>query len=336
MLIENFDVKKKVFIIAEIGNNHEGNFKLAKKMIEQAAIAGVNAVKFQLFKPEHISGGDLSRLKKLKNFSLSIQEFKKLSTVAKKNDLIFFSTPFDLESAKFLNTIQNVFKVSSGDNNFYPLISSILKFKKPTIISTGCANIKILKKTYDLIKKSWSKKNFLSKLAFLHCVSSYPVPNDQANLASIPYLKKKFPKITIGYSDHTLGIDAAILSVTAGARIIEKHFTLDKGYSDYRDHNLSANPKEMNIMVKKIREVEKMFGKEEKKILTCEKEMSFSGRRSIAASRNLREGSTLKYSDLVWIRPGKGYAPGDEYKLIGRKIKKNIKINQVFQKDDFK
>ena len=212
MKIGKIDTDKKVFIIAEIGNNHEGSFKIAKKMISEAADTGVDAVKFQTFIPEHfVSHQDQSRLNRLRNFQLSYNQFSELSKFAKKKGLIFFSTPLDIESAKFLNTIQPVFKISSGDNNFYPLIDTVTKFRKPIIISTGVADTDDIKKIYNKVSKSWSsKKKVHLNLAFLHCVSSYPVPNEQANLASIIYLKKMFPKVVIGYSDHTLGIDAAV------------------------------------------------------------------------------------------------------------------------------
>tara|TARA_Y100000389_G_scaffold203357_1_gene251539 strand:- start:1807 stop:2808 length:1002 start_codon:yes stop_codon:yes gene_type:complete len=329
MKLGKIDTDKKVFIIAEIGNNHEGNFKLAKKMINEAAVAGVDAVKFQTFIPEKfVSSVDRSRLDKLKSFQLSYDQFKELSLIAKKKGLIFFSTPLDIESAKFLNTIQPIFKIASGDNNFYPLIETVLAFKKPLIISTGASDISNIKKLYNRIYKNSSKIN----LAFLHCVSSYPVPNEEASLASIFYLKKKFPRIVIGYSDHTLGIDAAVWSVIAGARIVEKHFTLDKNYSDFRDHQLSADLGEMNLLVKKIRQAEKMLGKQEKKLSPCEKEMNIMGRRSIAVNREILKGTKLQKSDFIFLRPGKGFSPDEGNKLLGKKIIRNLKKYEIISK----
>jgi len=163
MKIKNIDTEKKVFIVAEIGNNHEGNFNLAKKMISKAAAAGVDAVKFQTFIPEQfVSQKDQIRFNKLKSFQLNQKQFIELSEFAKKMGLIFFSTPLDLKSAKFLNKIQPIFKIASGDNNFYPLIDKIAGFGKPIIISTGIADYKILKNTYNRIIKSWKlKKNLL-------------------------------------------------------------------------------------------------------------------------------------------------------------------------------
>jgi N,N'-diacetyllegionaminate synthase len=338
MKIKKFNIKKKVFIIAEIGNNHEGSFKLAKKMINAAAKTGVDAVKFQTFIPEKfVSFEDQSRINKLRKFQLNYNQFSELSRFAKKKGLIFFSTPLDLKSAKFLNKIQPIFKISSGDNNFYPLIDLVASFKKPIIISTGAVNVDSIKKVYNKILKVWPVKNEAHQnLAFLHCVSSYPVPNQQANLASITYLKKLFPDVVIGYSDHTIGITAPILSVIAGARIVEKHFTLDKNYSDFRDHQLSADPKEMCLMVNKIREAEKMLGKEEKIPQPCEKDMHIVARRSIAANCDLKKGTKLLISHLTWVRPGHGFPPGNEKKIIGKKITKSLKMGEIIMKSDLK
>ncbi len=338
MKFGNIDTDKKVFIVAEIGNNHEGNLKVAKDLIRKAATSGVDAVKFQTFIPEQfVSIKEQLRIDRLRGFQLSYQQFHELSRFANKKGLIFFSTPLDINSAKFLNTIQPIFKISSGDNNFYKLIETVANFGKPIIISSGIADINELEKIYKRIIKIFSlkKKNY-KNLAFLHCVSSYPVPTEQVNLASILYLKKKFPNIVIGYSDHTLGIEASVLSVAAGARIIEKHFTLDKNYSDFRDHQLSVDPKEMSLMVKKIRKIEKMFGKEEKKIQKCEKNMKVEARRSIAAASNLIKGTKLSASHLTWLRPGIGFSPGQEKKLIGKKICRNLKKGQIIKKRDIK
>jgi len=336
MKIGNINTKEKVFIIAEIGNNHEGNFELAKQMISQAAVAGADAVKFQTFVPKNlVSNDNEERLKQLSKFQLSYDQFAELSLIAKEKGLIFFSTPFDIETAKFLNTIQPIFKIASGDNNFYPLIDTVASFGKPMIVSTGVADLALIKKVYNKIFKIWAgKKKDYPGLALLHCVASYPVPDEQANIASIIYLKKLFPEVIIGYSDHTLGIDAAVLSVIAGARIIEKHFTVDKNYSNFRDHKLSADPKEMRLLVDQVRKAEVMLGIEEKKPQNCENEMNIAGRRSIAAARNLSIGSILAWNDLIWVRPGTGFPPGDENRIIGKKIIRELKMGQVIQQND--
>ena len=336
MKIGKINTDKKVFIIAEIGNNHEGNFNIAKKTISAAAKTGVDAVKFQTFIPEHyVSSKDQLRLNKLRSFQLSYYQFRELSKFARKKGLVFFSTPFDLESAKFLNKIQPIFKISSGDNNFYPLIDVVANFKKSMIVSTGVADIKTIRKVYKKILKIWSfKKKINQTLVLLHCVSSYPVPNEQANLASIMYLKKMFPDAVVGYSDHTIGITSAVLSVTAGARVVEKHFTLDKNYSDFRDHKLSADPEEMFLMVKKIREAEKILGKNDKKPQLCEKNMHVLARRSIAVNRDLKIKTKLLRSHLTWVRPGNGFSPGQEKKILGKKISRSLKMGEIIKKSD--
>jgi sialic acid synthase SpsE len=186
----NLNNLKKTFIIAEIGNNHEGSFNVACKLIKEAKKAGVDAVKFQTYRTEdfiHIK--EIKRFRKLKKFELTKEEFYKLSFLAKNNNLKFISTPFDINSAVFLNKIVDCFKVASGDNNYYQLIETILKFNKATLISTGLLNFKEVLNLYKFIK---NKKFNTSKLAFLHCVSSYPVPNYEANLLSIKFLKKKY------------------------------------------------------------------------------------------------------------------------------------------------
>lgn len=338
MKIGKIDTDKKVFVVAEIGNNHEGNFDLAKKMIIEAAAAGVDAVKFQTFIPEQfVSFKNQSRLNRLRSFQLNYKQFRELSKVAKKKGLIFFSTPLDIESAKFLNTIQPIFKISSGDNNFYSLIDTVASFGKSMIVSTGASDINSLKNIYNRISRIWSfKKKYLQNLAFLHCVSGYPAPNEQINLAAIIYLKKVFPRIVVGYSDHTLGIEAAVSSVLVGARIVEKHFTLDKNYSDFRDHQLSADPKELSIMVDEIRKAEKLFGKEEKKIQICEKGMKNEGRRSIALAYDLPAGTKLSRAHLTWLRPAKGFAPGEEKKILGKKLRKDLKMGSIITKNNLK
>ena len=171
-------------------------------------------------------------LKQLKNFKLTFKQFKKLADYSKKVGIIFFSTPFDIKSAEFLNKIQQIFKISSGDNNFLPLINTIAKFNKTIFLSTGLANIKQIAKVKKLILNLWKKKVRNSKkLAILHCVSSYPVVESEANLLAIKTLKSKFSDCIIGYSDHTQGIEASLASVAMGATVIEKHITLNKNLS---------------------------------------------------------------------------------------------------------
>jgi len=324
-------IEKEVFIVAEIGNNHEGNFDLAIEMIEAAAKTGVDAVKFQTFMPEkYVSSADSSRLERLRKFKLSKEQHWMLAKKAEELNLIFFSTPFDLESAIFLNEIQSIFKISSGDNNFTPLIKLIASFNKQTIISSGLSDLNSLKELVDL----WHCVGGCDEnLSILHCVSSYPVPKEQANIASIYTLRDAFPKVTIGYSDHTLGSMASILAVAAGAKIIEKHFTLNKGQSNFRDHQLSADPIEMKNLVEQIREASVLMGKEVKSLQSCELEMVVPMRRSIAASKILRAGKIIDPNDLIWVRPGSGIPVGRESDVVGRIVLSDILQGELITKE---
>jgi sialic acid synthase SpsE len=323
----NLNKLKKTFIIAEVGNNHEGSFNVACKLIKEAKRAGVDAVKFQTFETKnYVNQNDFERFKRLKKFELTKEEFYKLSLLAKNNNLKFISTPFDINSAIFLNKIVDCFKISSGDNNYYQLIEQVLKFKKNTIISTGLIN---LKETINLYKFIKLLKFNNSKIAFLYCVSSYPTKDKEANLLSISFLKKKFP-FTIGYSDHTLGIHAAIAATVIGAKIIEKHFTLDNNYSKFRDHQLSLNPVNMKHLVDSIRSVEYMMGKEQKIIQLSEKKNLSSMRRSLYLSKNINKNSKIKTKDVSIVRPFVSLEPFDLNKVVGKTAKVDLDINMPF------
>ena len=330
MKINNIDTAEKVFIIAEIGNNHEGSFALAKEMIKRAAEAGADAVKFQTIIPERlVSVQQAERIKKLKKFQLTYEEYRKLSIVAKDEGVKFLSTPFDIASALFLKDIVPAFKIASGDNDFFPLIEVIAKTGKPIIMSTGLANNEEIKKSVLFIKNIWQKNNVSQELALLHCVSSYPTSPENANLLAIRELEQ-FADV-VGYSDHTMGIDAAVLSVAVGARIIEKHFTIDNNYSDFHDHQLSANPADFKKMVEKIRIAEQMLGLGEKQPTTEEIENKEKIRRSIVAKYDLDTGHVLTINDLDWVRPGGGIKPGDENTIIGKGLNRSVKTGEKIE-----
>ncbi|CAB1064575.1 N-acetylneuraminate synthase (EC [Olavius sp. associated proteobacterium Delta 1] len=320
MKIGNVDTNKSVLVVAEIGNNHEGNFETAKKLIEQAAEAGADAVKFQTIVPGRlVAANQKDEISKFQRFHLSYEQYEKLSRVSEREGVLFLSTPFDIESARFLNALVPAFKISSGDNNFWQLIDVVARTCKPIILSSGFADLAQIGKTRDFIQKVWSECGIRQELVILHCVSGYPVPPQEANIMAVKQLQEELG-VTVGYSDHTLGIDAAVLSVALGARIIEKHFTLDRNYSGFRDHQLSADPQDMALLVKMVREAGKLLGNGEKHLQKCERKNIGRMRRSIVASRDLNQGSILQSRDLTWLRPGVGLAPGHEAKLIGRKL----------------
>jgi len=334
MRINNWNADKRVLIIAEIGNNHEGSYTLAEEMIGLACESGVDAVKFQTFQTKYfISSKDKNRFNQLKSYELTQNEFEKLSKVAKELDLIFLSTPFDIESALFLKTIVDAYKISSGDNNFYPLIKEIAQTYKPLILSTGYADIDQIKKSIQLIENIWKKKNISERLAVLHCVSAYPVEPEYANLKAIETLRNSFD-CTVGYSDHTIGDQAAITSVCLGARVIEKHFTINKNYSDFIDHRISADPLDMENLVRNVRKVEIMLGSGIKEPQKPEIDSLKYVRRSIVVKNNLPQNHKIRYNDLTWIRLPGGLSPGMEDLLIGKSTIKKINAFEIINEHD--
>ena len=328
MQIQNFNTKEKVFIIAEIGNNHEGSYALAEEMIGLAADAGADAVKFQTFIPGRlVSAQQKERTHQLKKFQLSYNEFGKLAKVAKNQDVIFLSTPFDIDSVLFLNDVVPAFKIASGDNDFFPLIEVIAETGKPIMMSTGFADIQQIIKSKTLIEKIWTQQDIIQDLAILHCVSAYPVEPKFANLKAIQTLRESLD-CTIGFSDHSLGTNAAIASVGLGSRIIEKHFTIDKHFSDFRDHQLSADPKEMKQLIQSVREVEKMLGSGDKVPQVPEIDSATQVRRSIVAKHPLSEGHIFQWDDITWIRPGGGLDPGEEQRIIGKRLNQDVQMGE--------
>ncbi len=330
---------RKIFITAEIGNNHEGNFQLAKKLIVEAKKCGVDAVKFQTFVPDlYVSNEDKSRIKRLKKFWFSYDQFRKLSEFCKKVGIIFFSTPFDVESAKFLNKIQNIFKISSGDNDFDLLIKTIAKFNKSLIISTGLADLNLIKKVKKIVHNEWKqiKKKQNRNLILMHCVTSYPVKDKEANLKVIQSLKKNFPDCVIGYSDHTIGSTASLAAVSLGAMYIEKHFTIDKNYSNFRDHKLSSDPKEMRELVLNIRRLEKLLGTETKKIQKSEKFNLKTIRRKAVALHDINKGKKISKQDIKWVRASKGFTYNRKKMIINKVTKKKIYKEQIIISNQLK
>ncbi len=334
MKIGDFDTDRQVLIIAEIGNNHEGRFELAAEMVRRAAEAGANAVKFQTFRTElFTSRQDPARFERLKSFELSFEQFARLRDVAQTCGVLFLSTPFDLESARFLGEIVPAIKIASGDNTFYPLIETVARLGKPCLLSSGLLDLRRLRRTIELIRGIWLEMGVEPGLSVLQCVTAYPVPPEEANLAAISTLAHAFGT-TPGYSDHTLGIEAAVLAVAAGARIVEKHFTLDKEFSDFRDHQLSADPSDLKEMVARIRQAEILLGDPEKKAVGAERENERAVRRSIAAGRDLAAGTVITPDALSWVRPAGGLPPGEEAQLLGRRLRADKAMGESITPND--
>ena len=327
------DPNRRVVVVAEIGNNHEGNPDIAAQLVREAAAAGVDAVKFQTFRTHHfVSASDPVRFGRLRGFELSQGQFRDLADLARSLGLLFISTPFDLASAEFLLGVADAIKLASGDVNFFPLLELVSSSDRPVVLSSGGSELEEVETAAEFIR-SRRPAGLKDELAVLHCVSAYPVPPDQVNLQVIGLLSERLG-CTIGYSDHTVGLDAALAAVALGARIVEKHFTLDREFSDFRDHQLSADPAEMAELVRRVRLLEQMLGQRKKIVQPSESANIASLRRSIVAGRSLHEGHRLTLDDLTWIRPAGGLPPGAEDQLSGRILKRDVDFGEILMPSD--
>jgi sialic acid synthase SpsE len=334
MKIGNHDTDEKVFVIAEIGNNHEGDFDVAAKLVTEAAGAGANAVKFQTFITEQFLLPDpADRFERYQSYELTQTEFRRLKELADELEIVFISTPLDLESASFLNELVAAFKVASSDNNWFPLLRNLAGSGKPLIVSTGLSHLDKVSVAVEYIEKQWQSMGHAGELALLHCVTQYPVDPSDVHLAAMDVLQASFPH-TVGYSDHTLGIDASVFAVARGARIIEKHFTLDKNFSDFRDHQLSADPAEMAVLIQRIREVEELIGTRQKVVLESEMELETLVTRSATFKNAVPAGHVLSEKDVCWTRPGTGIRSDEESGLYGRVVRKPMSKGAQIQWDD--
>ena len=319
MKIGPHDLDRAVFIVAEVGNNHEGSYARAEEMIGRAKGAGADAVKFQTIIPDRlVSAGDTARIAQLTRFQFSYTQFERLAAVAGREGITFLSTPFDIASVAALDPLVPAFKIASGDNDFFPLIEAVALTGKPILMSTGLADRVAVAAAKTFIEETWRRHGKSGALALLHCVVSYPTVAEDASLSAIRDLATL--GCTVGYSDHTIGISAAILSVALGARVIEKHFTLDKNQSDFHDHKLSADPADLAELVRRVRETEILLGAGGKRVLPCEAAVRERVRRGIAAAHDLAPGTVLGLADLTWVRPRAGLAPGQENRLIGKRL----------------
>lgn len=332
MKIGRLDTRASVVIVAEIGNNHEGDLTRARRMIQAAAAAGVDAVKFQTIIPERLVCADQQeRLAQLRRFQLSRDDHETLAAEAEKRGVVFLSTPFAIDAVAWLDALVPAYKVASGDNDFWPLLERVAMTGKPVIVSLGLGGAQQARRIVEYFRNAWQRYRVDDgALALLHCVSAYPTPEASADLGTLDRLREL--GVTVGYSDHTLGIKAAELAVAAGARIIEKHFTLDKAQSAFRDHQLSADPAEMGDLVTAVRRVEQIMGTATNGAPADEVNRT-AARRSIAAARDLPEGTVLKWEDLTWLRPGSGLRPGEEQRILGRKTRARILAGHVILPD---
>jgi N,N'-diacetyllegionaminate synthase len=336
MKIGNIDTTQQVFVVAEIGNNHEGSFEIAERMIADAAAAGADAVKFQTIDPAKlVAASEPARREQLGRFRFDRGQFEALKNRADKESVLFLSTPFDCDCVAWLAELVPAFKIASGDNNFTALLERVASTRKPVIMSTGMSGAESLSSSRANLESAWRKHGIVHPgLSFLHCVVSYPTPPEEAELLAIRELVS-LDGIVPGYSDHTLGIEAAILSVGIGARIVEKHFTLDKRQKTFRDHQLSADPSDFCRMVQGIRAAEKLLGCGRLSVRPCEQAAVASARRSVAAARDLAAGQIVNPSDITWLRPGTGIPVGQESGVVGKRLTKPVAAGHLFSEEHF-
>jgi sialic acid synthase SpsE len=333
MNIGDVDLSCEVLVIAEIGNNHEGDFGLAVEMIHAAAAAGAQAVKFQTIQPERlVSATQAARIEQLGRYAFSRDQFAELAGIARAVGAMFLSTPFTPDVVPWLDPLVPAFKIASGDNNFTPLLAAVATTGKPILLSTGMTDLAAINQACQTIENAARASEKPCEIALLHCVSAYPTPPEHANLRAIATLARETGKV-VGYSDHTLGVDAAVLSVALGARIIEKHFTLSKTQSDFRDHALSADPAEMAELVRQVRLAQTLLGTGEKILQDGEMPTAAAARRSIVARAALPAGHLLAGADLDWLRPGGGLAPGQESLILGRHLIQAVARGEMIKQD---
>ena len=327
----------KTIIIAEAGVNHNGDINTAKRLIDVAAAAGVDYVKFQTFKADRLVSPkakkakyqiendiskDDSQLNMLKKLELSDTDHKELITYCKSKKISFFSTAFDEEGISYLSTLNfDMFKIPSGELTNFPYLRAIAKTGLPVILSTGMANLEEIEKSINILISNGTKKN---QITVLHCNTEYPTPMKDVNLKAMLTIKEKLG-VAIGYSDHTLGIEVPIAAVAMGAEIIEKHFTLDRNLKG-PDHKASLEPNELKEMVNSIRNIEKAIsGNGVKEASSSERKNINIARKSIHLSRDLKSGSVITEKDIISLRPGDGICAMNWEKIIGKTVNTDIK-----------
>jgi len=330
------------FIIAEAGSNYNKRFDLAKKLIDIAAEAGADAVKFQLFRAKKtyvLNAGQSDYLRKsapiyeiIKSMEMPYSWLPKLARYCQKRGIIFLSAVNDEKSARKLDPYVVAYKIGSFELNHYPLISYVASLKKPMILSTGISTIEEIKYTINNLRR---KKNH--KICLMHCISAYPAPIDSLNLRVIPKLKSVF-KVPVGFSDHTPDpLLAPLGAISLGANLIEKHFTLSKKMTG-PDHRFALEPEELETMIKTIRELESALGDGRKKVEAAEKELFYFAKRGIQTIENIKKGERFSKENIGILRPGKqvrGVSPKYWSIILGRKSKCNLKKGQGVPKRCF-
>lgn len=330
---------QRPYVIAEAGVNHEGSMDIARRLIDEAALGGADAIKFQTYKAGTLASKhspaywDTSKEPTPSQYELFKKhdsfwkgEFENLKKHCDQAGIAFMSTPFDVESAKFLNDMMDVFKISSSDLTNRPFIEFMCDFKKPIIMSTGAASLAEIAEAVSWIE---AKGN---PLALLHCVLNYPTMDENAALGMIPALVRHFPQHVIGYSDHTLPNDMKVLEVAAllGAQILEKHFSHDKTLPG-NDHYHAMDYKDLQLFRQNFERTLSMIGEMRIEALASEEPARQNARRSLVANRNIPAGKIIDKDDLTWKRPAGGISPRHYYEVLGMTARADIEEDTVLQ-----
>lgn len=330
------DRNDRVLIIAEAGVNHNGKLDIAMKLAETAKKCGADVVKFQAFNVNKLvsrhaqmaeyqkknMGSEDTQAAMLNRLALSEDDFIQLYEYCKNIGIGFLSTPFDIDSIHFLDGIQDIWKIPSGEITNYPYLVEIAKTGKDIILSTGMSTLDEVKDALDVLHENGS-----ANIMLLHCTTEYPVPYEDVNLKAMKTLREEF-QCPVGYSDHTKGIEASIAAVAMGAVIIEKHFTLDKTMEG-PDHKASLEPYELKNMVDAIRNVESAMGTGEKKPSNSELKNIEVVRKSIVAARNIEAGELFTEENLTTKRPGTGISPMKWNDIIGMKANRDYSEDEL-------
>jgi N,N'-diacetyllegionaminate synthase len=328
-----------VYIIAEAGINHNGRLDLATRLIDAAAEAGADCVKFQTFKTNEViskwaqkakyqedtTAKDETEFEMVKKLELSFGNFISLHAYCTKKRIQFLSTPFDLPSIAFLNTLNlPLWKIPSGEITNLPYLLSIARTQKPVLMSTGMCEIDEIQAAVDVLKE-----NGTPQIKLLHCNTEYPTPFQDVNLNAIRTLRERFG-VEVGYSDHTTGIEVPVAAVALGASVIEKHFTLDK-HMDGPDHRASLEPGELTSMVASIRNIEKALGNGIKTPSRSERKNIDIARKSIVARCAINKGDLFSEDNITVKRPGYGISPMRWFDVLGKMAKRDFEEDELIE-----
>lgn len=333
-----------VYVIAEAGVNHNGCIERALEMVRVAKECGADAVKFQTFKANTLVSKSAplakyqernvkdcdSQFELIRRLELSESYHKVLMEECKRQSIDFMSTPFDIESALFLQNLgMSVFKIPSGEITNLPYLEVVASLGKPIILSTGMSELDEVKRAVDLLL---AKGSSLQDLTVLHCTTQYPTPMEEVNLKAMLDIQESL-KCAVGYSDHTLGIEVPMAAVSLGAQVIEKHFTLDRKL-DGPDHLASLEPAELEKMIEGIRNLQKALGEKRKTVVECERPNQIVARKSIVASRVIQKGELFTVENLTTKRPGNGISPWKWYELLGKTSRRYYGYDELIEENE--